>query len=141
LIRKGDRTMPPTKVGQRNTRQRETILSVIRAAQGPLTVDEIHRRAKRRVRGMGIATVYRTVKLLLEHEELQTVVLPDGQSRYESAHLKHHHHFRCRRCDQVYDLSGCMLPIAAGTTLPQGFIVEDHEVTLYGICPKCGDGT
>jgi Fur family ferric uptake transcriptional regulator len=139
LSAKGSDAMSHIKVGQRHTRQREIILSVILAAQGPLTVDEIHRRARRRLRTMGIATVYRTVKLLLEHDEIRTVILPDGQSRYESSHLKHHHHFRCRRCDRVYDLSGCMLSTAAGTTLPEGFIVEDHEVTLFGICPKCAD--
>jgi len=70
----GSRAMAQTKVGKRQTRRRETILSVIHAAQGPLTVGEIHARARRRSRGMGIATVYRTVKLLLEDTEIQTVV-------------------------------------------------------------------
>jgi len=39
----------------------------------------------------------------------------------------------------VYDLSGCLLSIADGITLPDGFVVEDHEVTLFGVRPKCAN--
>src|SRR5690606_18274023 len=96
--------MSDTALGQRRTSQRDAITRVIREAPGPLTVDEIHARAKRRVRGLGIATVYRAVKLLLESGDIAAVTLPDGQTRYEAGDLGHHHHFRCRACGKVYDL-------------------------------------
>jgi len=53
-------------LGQRQTRQRDAIFGVIQDAAGPLTVAEIHSRGQETVPGLGIATVYRTVKLLLE---------------------------------------------------------------------------
>jgi len=126
-------------VGQRRTQQRDAILRVIRDADGPLTVDEVHTAAQHQVSQLGIATVYRTVKLLLEAEEIRTVTLPDGQVRYEAADLGHHHHFRCRACGTVYDLDLCPIAFPEGTQLPGGFHVEDHEVTLYGTCPQCND--
>jgi len=125
--------------GQRSTRQRQVIIDVIRDAEGPLAIEDIHERAARTKPGLGIATVYRTVKLLLEHEQIKPVILDDGVSRYEAADLGHHHHFRCLSCDQVYDLDVCPVTFDEGTKLPDGFTVEDHELTLYGTCPKCGD--
>lgn len=131
--------MRQKNVGQRQTAQRDAIFRVIRRAKGPLTVDQIHQRARRASPRMGIATVYRAVKLLMEAEEILPVVLPDGQTRYEAADLGHHHHFRCRRCNQVYDMAYCPLSIPPGTTFPGGFRVEEHELTLYGVCPNCSE--
>lgn len=129
--------MKQSKIGQRKTTQREAISSVIRQAEGPLTVEEISERASKLVTSLGLATVYRTVKLLLESNEIRIVSIPHSQDRYEASDLAHHHHFRCRKCDLVFDLPGCILPIPDGTSLPGGYKVEAHEVTLVGICPEC----
>jgi len=124
-------------IGQRQTAQRDAIAKVIRRARGPLTIGEIHARARRGLRSLGIATVYRNVNLLVKAGEIRTVVLPDGERRYESARLSHHHHFHCEVCRKVFDLAGCPVAISDGTTLPGGFLVRDHELTLHGLCPQC----
>jgi Fur family ferric uptake transcriptional regulator len=123
-------------VGQRQTRQRDAILKVIDESHGPLTVPEIHRKARKGLKQLGIATVYRTVKLLVEAKHIHTVILPDGETRFESTE-GHHDHFRCRLCGQVFDLHHCPMDLPVGTILPEGFRIEDHELTLYGTCPKC----
>jgi Fur family ferric uptake transcriptional regulator len=123
----------------RATRQRSAILAAIERADGPLTPVEIHARARRESDRLGIATVYRTIKLLIDTGEIQTVVLPDGETRYESAHNGHHHHFHCRRCNRVFDLEGCPVSIPPGATLPGGFTVTDHELTIFGLCPQCAE--
>jgi Fur family transcriptional regulator, ferric uptake regulator len=123
-------------LGQRRTRQRETIETVIREAGGPLTVQEILERAQEEIPGLGIATVYRTINLLQEAEQIHTVVLPSGESRYEPVGRGHHHHFQCRVCNGVFDLHECPMELPK-KPLAGGFVVEDHEVTLYGRCPGC----
>jgi Fur family ferric uptake transcriptional regulator len=128
--------MKTTSLGQRQTRQREAILKVLSEANGPLSVPEIFALAKKKI-PLGIATVYRAINLLLEANDIQSVILPSGETRYESADLGHHDHFQCRKCQHVFDLSVCPLHLASGTIIPGGFIVEDHEMTLYGICPDC----
>jgi Fur family transcriptional regulator, ferric uptake regulator len=128
--------MKVTSLGQRQTRQRDAILKVLTAANGPLSVPEIYKLAKKG-NPLGIATVYRAINLLLEAKQIQSVILPSGETRYESADLGHHDHFQCRNCGHVYDLSVCPLHLASGTIIPGGFIVEDHEMTLYGTCPDC----
>lgn len=124
-------------VGQRQTRQRDTILRVIQEAGGPLSIPEIHAQAQATLPGMGVATVYRTLKLLGEAHQVNGVILPSGETRYERAGLGHHEHFQCRACSQVFDLSICPVHIPAGTVLPGGFVVEDHEMTIYGLCSQC----
>ena len=126
-------------LGQRQTRQRSTILRVIQEAGGPLSIPEIHAQAQADLPGMGVATVYRTLKLLNEARAVNGVILPSGETRYERAGLGHHEHFQCRSCSQVFDLSVCPVHIPAGTVLPGGFVVEDHEMTIYGLCSNCAN--
>jgi Fur family ferric uptake transcriptional regulator len=84
---------------------------------------------------LSLATVYRTVKQLVEEGLLETVELPGEVARYEPAGSAHHHHFQCRQCERLFDIPGCSDQLAA--TLPRGFMMEDHEVTLYGRCADC----
>lgn len=124
-------------LGERNTRQRDTIVEVIRDSEGPLTVPEIVERAQKQVPGLGVATVYRTLKLLGDAGQVQTVILPSGETRYESAQLGHHHHFHCRVCETVYDMETCLVRVPESRTVDHGFIVESHELTCYGVCRNC----
>ncbi|PYE54508.1 Fur family transcriptional regulator [Deinococcus yavapaiensis] len=121
---------------QRNTRQRDTILAVLERAEGPLSAPELLCRAQQDLPGLGIATVYRTLKLLTEDGRVRSVNL-DGESLFERADLPHHHHFACRVCGKVFDLDVCPLALPQGLAVPPGYLVEGHEVTLYGVCPGC----
>ena len=85
--------------------------------------------------GLGIATVYRTLKALVEEGALTQVELPGEPPRYETHGKRHHHHFHCRACDRVYELEGC--PEGLRSLTPAGFSLESHEVVLYGRCAAC----
>jgi Fur family transcriptional regulator, ferric uptake regulator len=124
-------------LGQRQTRQRDRIFEVIREAAGPLTVHEIRDRAQERVPGLGIATVYRTLNLLQEGRQVKTVILPSGETRYELTGLGHHHHFQCRSCQEVVDLEHCPVAAPHEPLANEGYVIESHELTLYGLCPEC----
>jgi Fur family transcriptional regulator, ferric uptake regulator len=124
-------------LGQRQTRQRDRIFHVIRDAQGPLTVQEILERAQMDLPGLGIATVYRTVNLLQQSRLISTVILPTGETRFELSGLGHHHHFQCRSCQEVFDLEHCPVTIPHQPLANDGFVVESHDLTLYGLCPAC----
>ena len=102
-----------------------------------MSVAEIHERARRGLPGLGIATVYRTIKVLREEGRISVVELPGEEPRYEPAGLGHHHHFRCLSCEQTFDLEVCPVGIPNGTMLPGGYKVEDHSLTLYGRCSGC----
>ena len=85
--------------------------------------------------GLGIATVYRNLKALVEEGWLESVSLPGESPRYEIAGKRHHHHFRCRTCERVFEINGCYTNLLQLT--PRGFRLEGHEVVLYGLCGAC----
>jgi len=91
--------------------------------------------AQVQVPSLGIATVYRNLKALVEEGALRPVNLPGENPRFELAGHHHHHHFQCRQCDRVFDVHAC--PGDLSGMAPQGFTVEDHDLTLYGRCKDC----
>ncbi len=120
---------------ERSTRQRSAIRDAIRAAQRPLTPQEVLDAAKSSVPALGLATVYRNLKLLVDEGEVHTVNLPGDSPRYQSARHEHHHHFRCTACQRVFVVHGC--PGDLSRLAPPGFRLEHHDITLYGLCEEC----
>ena len=123
---------------ERNTRQREAIRQAFAAAGRPLGTHEILIAAKRDVPGLGIATVYRNLKALIDDGWLQPVELPGEPARYEPVGKGHHHHFHCKTCDRLYDVVGCVGSFKA--LVPKSFELDRHEVVLYGRCADCVNG-
>lgn len=120
---------------ERNTRQRAAIREAIAQAERPLLPQEVLDAAQPLAPGLGIATVYRNLKALVDEGELQTVNLPGENPRFELAGHQHHHHFQCTRCERVFDVHAC--PGDLSRLAPQGFTVEAHDLTLYGRCKDC----
>lgn len=123
---------------KRITPQRRAILRALAEAPGPLTPQEVLDRAGREQPGLGLATVYRNLGTLERLGEVRAVHLPGEAARYEPSGRGHHHHFRCRDCNGVFELdTPCPVVALEGATLPGGFQVTGHDLTLYGRCPSC----
>jgi Fur family transcriptional regulator, ferric uptake regulator len=121
---------------ERTTRQRDAIKSVIQIAERPLSTGEVLEGARASVPALGVATVYRNLKLLVAEGTVQVITLPGDSPRYEMRESAHHHHFQCTTCRRVYDVPGC--PGNLRRLAPRGFRVDHHDVTLYGRCSDCG---
>jgi Fur family ferric uptake transcriptional regulator len=120
----------------RRTQQQAAIRRYIQSVDRPVRVEEIRRGVCKAVPGIGVATVYRAVKAGLEAGWLAEVHLPGERSTaYELAGKVHHHHFECRGCGKVYDVEGC--PGHLSKLIPPGFVMEGHELVLYGRCEAC----
>ena len=122
----------------RQTVQRKALRQVMVDAGRPLSASEILEAAGRLVRGIGIATVYRNLKTMLEEGHVAAVDLPGAPGRFEIAGKEHHHHFHCEACNQVFEVDACVKGIDGMT--PPGFELDRHEVVLYGRCPDCRCG-
>ena len=120
---------------ERDTRQRRAIRQIFTRERRPLSTEEVLAAGQAVVPTLGIATVYRNIKALLADGWLHSVELPGETSRYERGGRPHHHHFMCRRCDQAFDVEAC--PEDIERLGPPGFVVESHELVLYGRCPEC----
>lgn len=118
----------------RNTRQRQAIRDAFLETDRPLGTDEVLAYAQHHVAGLGMATVYRAIRTLVDEGWLTPVALPGEAPRYERAGKGHHHHFRCERCQRVFEAEGCADLRAVA---PAGFRVTGHELVLYGLCRPC----
>ena len=121
---------------ERKTDQKQAILAAFERAGRPLSPQEALELARPQAAGLGIATIYRNLKSLADKGVLKAVSLPgESTARYELCGKAHHHHFHCRKCHQVFEVDGC--PGNIEPLVPKGFLLEDHEVVLYGLCSAC----
>lgn len=120
---------------QRQTKQRQVIEATLKQANRPILPKELLSKAQESLPQLGIATVFRTLKKMVEEKQAKVVCLPGDSPRYERADLAHHHHFKCSDCDNVFEINGC--PGHFDQLLPQGFQLTDHELTLFGRCADC----
>lgn len=132
--------------GLKITSQRLVMLETLGRHPGEhLTAEEIYNMVKTEHPEIGLATVYRTIQVLMELHLIDRVNFDDGVERYElakptgGAGAHHHHHLICLGCGKVLEfeedmLEGLELKIVEKT----GFKVTDHEVKLYGYCKECG---
>ena len=123
---------------QRQTQQRVAIEAAFVSAGRPLSPQEILDAARDQVPSLNLATVYRTLKRMVEDRAIHPVELPGEPARYElqAAAERHHHHFRCDHCDAVFDMEGCVAGLKK--LLPRGFRMTGHDIVLYGLCDACG---
>jgi Fur family transcriptional regulator, ferric uptake regulator len=123
---------------RRNTQQRREIREVFERNNRPLAADEVLHLAQQKMAGLGMATVYRTIKALSDEGWLVPVEVPGAPPRYEVRGKAHHHHFHCLKCGKLFELDGCLERL--GKLIPPSFTVVDHVVLIYGFCAGCDHG-
>jgi Fur family transcriptional regulator, ferric uptake regulator len=127
-----------SKMIRRNTQQRREIREVFERNNRPLAAEEVLHLAQRKMAGLGMATVYRTIKALTDEAWLVPVEVPGAPPRYEVRGKAHHHHFHCLKCGKLFELDGCLERL--GELIPPSFRVVDHVVLIYGFCAGCDRG-
>lgn len=132
------------KHGLKVTSQRLLVLGILVSyPDRHLTAEEIYDLAREASPEIGLATIYRTVQVLLELQVINKVTFGDGYTRYElngeeSISGHRHHHAICTGCGKVYSLDTDMLDMLERQVMDTiGFQVSDHEVKLYGLCRDC----
>jgi Fur family ferric uptake transcriptional regulator len=87
---------------------------------------------------IGRATVYRTIKLLLDTGLLCRVVLSDGSVCYRASHEAHHHHLVCVSCGATEDIHlRDVEAVLSGVRESTDYDVVGHRIEVYGVCPGC----
>ncbi|MBR9982557.1 MAG: transcriptional repressor [Desulfatitalea sp.] len=120
---------------KRYTTQRAAIEQVFRRHDRPLGVLEVLAAGRKKVPSLNQATVYRNLKDMVAAGQLKAINHPQRGTLYERSEKAHHHHFHCHSCNRVYELPGCALK--QEKVVPDGFVLENHEIFLSGICDQC----
>jgi Fur family ferric uptake transcriptional regulator len=88
---------------------------------------------------VGVASIFRTVKLLAELDLLQRLHSADGCHRY-TLEADHHHQVVCRTCGQQIEFGGCDLEdIAKKIEAVTGYQLDGHWLEFFGYCATCKD--
>ena len=120
--------------GYRSTAPRRAIIRILDGKQEGFTAEDLCSELP----GVGRATVFRTIKLLLEAGVICRLNLLDGAPKYSLSRVEHHHHTVCVRCGIVGEFRATTverLMRVIGNEIP-GDIVG-HRIELYITCGRC----
>lgn len=133
-------TSDQTLVGSlRPTRQRLAVLEVLASLEDFRSAQDIHALLGERGEAVGLATVYRTLQLLADHEEIDRLVDEGGEAIYRACSHTHHHLLRCRGCDLAVEVDGPVVERwARAVAAEHGFGDVVHSLELLGTCRTCG---
>lgn len=121
--------------GMRLTAPRRQLVDMLAQAGAPLVFDTLLER-------LGAAfdrvTLYRNLSAFEAAGVLQCVRDAQDKTRYElTAPHDHHHHVVCRNCGHVECLPQCDIDGFTRQAEALGYLVQEHRVEVYGLCPAC----
>ncbi len=125
---------------QRNFRltpQRIELVRLIAASDGHPNAAEFYARIKRQFPTISPATVYKTLALLKEMDQVLEIDL-HGDSHYDGKRPFSHPHLICIQCGKISDtqedLDRSPIVRIEDTT---GYKIIRTQVSYFGLCPEC----
>lgn len=124
--------------GMKSTRQRDTIAAEFARVEGHVSVEELLARVREQDSSVGYATVYRTLKLLVDAGLASLRNFGEGFARYEPLDEDHHDHLICEVCQKIVEFHDDFIErrqeqVAIGL----GYRLTHHRHELFGVCPEC----
>ena len=120
--------------GYRSTGPRRDVVQLLEQKGEGFSAEEI----SDELPGVGRATVYRTIKLLLDAGVICKLALPDGAPKYSLARVEHHHHTVCVRCGTVGEFRAVtierLLRVLGDDISGQ---IVGHRLEFYITCQEC----
>jgi len=124
--------------GHRLTNQRIAIAQAFADKGGHLTVDQLYRGISDEHPEIGYATVYRTLKLLVDCGMAETHQFDMNKVSFEihDPH-DHHDHLICLSCRKIIEFENDQIEeLQEKIARNYGFELRDHRMELYGICKE-----
>jgi len=123
--------------GFRMTPQRLELIRIIAASDGHPNALQIYNSIKKQFPTMSQATVYNTLSLLKEMNQVLEIDL-HGDSHYDGNRPEEHSHVVCLKCDKIVDgdyfVDDDAIPNLEKST---GFEIVRSQIAFYGLCPDC----
>lgn len=130
-----------TKVKERDFRltpQRLAIIRTLVAGTDHPSVDDVYREVRIRFPTTSIATVYKTITLLKELNEVLELGFPDGSNRYDGNKPYPHPHAICTKCRKIMDPEiSSVDELSEEMKQKTGYTISFHRLDFFGLCPDC----
>ncbi len=121
----------------RMTKQRRTILRVLKGTTVHPTADWIYEQVKKEISNISLGTIYRNLNVLSEMGLIQTLDYGSTYSRYDG-NTNNHYHFRCIECDRIFDLQIDIFDkLNQNIEKETAFKVLEHRLEFKGVCSNC----
>ena len=122
------------ELGLKMTDQRKVIVEVLSNSKDHPDVELVYKRASEIDKNIGIATVYRTIRLFEENNIIEKHEFKDGRFRYEEVPEEHHDHLIDVRNGKVIEFQNDEIENLQKRVAQQlGYELVDHRLELYGI--------
>ena len=121
----------------RLTPQRVELVRLIAASEGHPSASQLYAKIKTQFPTMSQATVYKTLALLKEMNQVLEIDLRDD-SRYDGNRLHPHPHLICMQCNKIVD-GDLELDLASIRKLEEisGYQIVRPQILFYSLCPDC----
>ena len=122
--------------GYRITEPRRSVVRLLNEKADGFTAEEI----SDELPNVGRATVYRTIKILMESGVVCKLAMPDGAPLYSMARVGHHHHTVCVKCGNIGEFKHVSIErlLRAIGREVSGEIVG-HRIEVFINCEECGE--
>ena len=118
----------------RMTEQRRVIARVLSESDDHPDAETVHQRAMEIDPGIGLATVYRTLRLFAEANILEQHDFGDGRARYEEAPEEHHDHLIDINSGEVIEFQNEQIEeLQTRIARELGYALVDHRLELYAV--------
>lgn len=124
--------------GYRMTTPRRSLADLVIDLDGHFTASELAAAARQRGIGVGRATLFRALELMIELGVVERIDLPSGEHAYVACAASHHHHVVCSRCGRTAEVADEGFAEAVRRIeLQSGFRIDTHRLELFGLCRHC----
>ena len=124
------------KLGLKLTEQRKIIVKVLSDSSDHPDVESVHKRAVKIDKKIGIATVYRTIKLFEDNNLLEKHEFKGYSSRYETVR-ENHHHLIDIKSGEVKEFRNTLVDAMQKQVAKEmGYKLIDYRLELYAVPVK-----
>jgi len=121
------------------TPQRKVIVETFLETEGHFSAEELCTLVKRKMQELGQATIYRSLKLLVDSGLADAIDPGDGMTLYEHSYgHAHHDHLICVTCGKKVEMCDEAIEERQEQVAAEhGFTLTRHRMYLYGLCGDC----
>ena len=128
--------------GLKSTPQRLAELHVLHESSKYLTINDILDKTKKILPNTGLATIYRTLDILVDIGLITRLHFEDGCHTYAYSSDSHGHHIVCTSCNKILDFAECPFEdYIENLSSKTGFKIKNHFLQLFGECSECNGST
>ena len=125
--------------GLKITLPRVKILQILESSPAHhLSAEDVYKQLLKNEEEIGIGTVYRVLTQFEDAGLVKRHHFEGGHSVFEIAKTEHHDHIVCVKCGRVEEFADAGIERRQQEIADSfGFQLTDHNLNMYGLCPRC----